>query len=299
LADPDLQAIPVGVWGEVLIGGKGLARGYLGRPELTAERFMPDPFGGAPGERLYRTGDRGRFLPDGRLELAGRLDHQVKLRGFRVELGEIEAVLASLPGVREAVAVVRQDDPADPRLVAYLVPGEETPGPMELRQRLAERLPAFMVPSTFVKLDALPRTPNGKIDRRALPAVEKIRPELEEAFVPPHSETERRIAAVWQEVLGIGQVGIHDNFFDLGGQSLLLVRVHSQLRQQLDANLTLIDLFRYPTVATQAAHLARGEDVEEPPAMAEQLERRQAGQLRLRSGLALRQSLDEGEGALP
>ncbi|MEA2695316.1 MAG: hypothetical protein QOJ16_4703, partial [Acidobacteriota bacterium] len=265
LLDERLQPVPVGVAGEVMIGGAGLARGYYHRPELTAERFLPDPLGepGGPGGRLYATGDLARRRADGRIEFLGRKDHQVKLRGHRIELGEIEACLAAHPGVREAVVLAREDRPGDPRLVVYLVAdpaGGQGPEAGALRAWLRERLPEPMVPAAFVPLPAWPLTPNGKIDRRALPAPagadgvggagsgarppRALRPGLE-----------RSIAAVWREVLGVERVGADDNFFDLGGHSLLLARVHARLSAELPeaAGITMVDLLRHPTVGSLAA----------------------------------------------
>jgi acyl-coenzyme A synthetase/AMP-(fatty) acid ligase len=266
--DHQLQPVPIGVPGELYIGGVGLARGYLKRPELTAEQFIPHPFRPGSGARLYKTGDLVRYRPDGHLEFLGRIDQQVKLRGFRIELGEIEAMLSQHPAVRESVVLAREDRPGDMRLVAYIV---ETPSDRGaearqgevsrqlvpgLRSFLQERLPAYMVPAAFVLLEALPLTPNGKVDRQALPAPDPRRPELEGRFVAPQTEVERTIAAVWQEVLGVAKVGIHDNFFDLGGHSLLLVRLQSKLRDVLPTEVAIIDLLRYPTVSALAQALS-------------------------------------------
>jgi amino acid adenylation domain-containing protein len=261
LLDRAGDPVPAGVPGELLIGGAGLARGYLGRPDLTAERFVPDPFGslwGEPGGRLYRTGDLARFRPDGTVEYLGRIDHQIKLRGFRIELGEIEAALRTHPAVGESAVVVREDRPGDRRLVAYSVAREERPGVEDLRLFLRERLPEPMVPSLFVFLERLPLTPNGKVDRRSLPTPEADRPELAVSFVSPQSETERAVAAIWQEVLGLERVGIHDNFFDLGGHSLLAAEVHGKLQARLQADVTLVELLQYPTVHALASRLRRG-----------------------------------------
>ena len=252
LLDSYLQPIPVNVAGELYIGGQGLARGYVKRPALTAERFIPDPFGDEPGARLYQTGDLARFSPDGYIEYLGRLDHQVKIRGFRVELGEIEAALAQQPEVKEAVVVAFGDQPDDKRLVAYIVTSSEpAPTPGQLRSRLAQKLPEYMLPSAFVMMDALPLSANGKIDRKALPAPAG-RPELESVYAPPRTEVERQVAAIWQDVLKVEQVGRQDNFFDLGGHSLLLARVQSRLRNQLGVDLPIVDLFKYTTVSSLA-----------------------------------------------
>jgi amino acid adenylation domain-containing protein len=249
--------VPVGVAGELCIGGPGLARGYLRRPDLTAEKFVPNPFATSPGERLYRTGDLARFLPDGNIELLGRIDQQVKLRGFRIEVGEIESVLTQHPSVAEGAVVMREDTPGDKRLVAYVVAahGAEINVP-ELRRFVRERVPEYMVPAAVVAMDALPLTPNGKIDRRALPAPGRDRA-VDEAFVPPGTEVERAIAQIWTDLLKIENVGIHDNFFDLGGHSLLLVPLHNRLRQRFDSEVTLVDLFMFPTIHALAARHTR------------------------------------------
>ncbi|MEE8523392.1 MAG: amino acid adenylation domain-containing protein, partial [Thermoanaerobaculia bacterium] len=257
------RPVPIGVVGEIHVGGAGLARGYLGRPALTAARFVPDPFSAEAGARLYRSGDLARYLPDGDLEFLGRHDHQVKLRGFRIELGEIEAALLDQAAVREAVVLMR-DDGGDRRLVAHLVPATTAePRVGGLRRALGRRLPDYMLPAAFDFLDALPLTANGKLDRaalgrRPLPAVEGSEAPVRST---PRPGIERTIAAVWRQVLTLPRVGNHDNFFDLGGHSLLLVRVHEALRQRLSAEFSLRDLFRYPTIASLAEHLSsKGSD---------------------------------------
>src|SRR6185369_16047024 len=242
------RPVPFGVRGDLHVGGIGVARGYLNRPDLTAERFVPDPFGSAPGGRLYRTGDLVRYLPGGEIEFLGRLDHQVKIRGFRVELGEIEAALAGLPGVREAVVVARED-----RLVAYVV-GEAEPS--LLRLALRERLPEHMVPAFFVTLPALPLTPNGKVDRKALPAPEKTH--VEERWLAPRTPVEEVLAGIWAEVLGVSagdRVGAADHFFALGGHSLLATQVMSRLRSVFGVEMPLRDLFESPTLEGLAARV--------------------------------------------
>ncbi|HVR96499.1 MAG TPA: amino acid adenylation domain-containing protein, partial [Thermoanaerobaculia bacterium] len=240
------QPAPIGVPGELVVGGAGLARGYLDRPELTAARFVPDPVSGRAGARLYRSGDLGRFLPTGEVEYLGRIDHQVKIRGFRIELGEIEAVLASHPGVRECAVLVREDVPGSRLLVAYLA-GEGLPAAGELRAFAGQRLPDYMVPSFFVALPAFPLTPSGKLDRRALPEPERSRaPESEEA---PLDLVEELLAGIWAEVLGLDRVGIDEDFFALGGHSLLATQVVSRVRTALGAELPLRQLFESPTVA--------------------------------------------------
>jgi amino acid adenylation domain-containing protein len=257
ILDSNLRMVPLGVAGELYIGGDGLARGYLDQPGLSAERFIPDPFSRYPGARLYKTGDLARYLTGCNIEVLGRLDTQVKLRGFRIELGEIEAVLNAHPQVRAAVVLAREDQPGDQRLAVYLV-GElsATMITTELRTYLREQLPEYMVPSSYVLLDALPLTPNGKVDRRALPAPERLSPEVQAAYVAPRTEVERIISAIWQEALALDQVGTADNFFDLGGHSLLLVKVHVKLRDVFSKDLAIIDLFRYPTIESLARYLS-------------------------------------------
>ncbi|GAB3984222.1 hypothetical protein GCM10027615_71240 [Plantactinospora veratri] len=250
------EPVPVGVAGEVFLGGVGLARGYLGRAGLTASRFVPDPFGGEVGGRLYRTGDVGRFRADGVVEFLGRVDEQVKVRGYRVEPGEVEAVLVGLVEVSEAVVVVRDDGVSGRRLVAYVVPAVVgvTPGVSVLRAALSRVLPEYMVPSVFVWLAALPLTANGKLDRRALP-VPVERPELEVAFEAPRSVTERVLAGLWVELLGVDRVGVHDNFFELGGHSLLMMQLLWRLQEQFGAEVPLELLFEASTVAELASAL--------------------------------------------
>jgi amino acid adenylation domain-containing protein len=242
---------PFGARGELHVGGIGVARGYLNRPDLTAERFVPDPFGAEPGGRLYRTGDLVRYLPEGDIEFLGRIDHQVKVRGFRIELGEIEAILGSHPEVRECAAAVWAEG-GDPRLVAWVCfdPTDRT-DPSDLKSALSawlrERLPEPMVPSAFVVLDALPLSPNGKVDRRALPAPERVRPGRD--LVAPRTKTEETLAAIWQELLGLDQVSVEDRFFELGGHSLLATRVLTRVRRTWGIDLPLRELFRHPTIA--------------------------------------------------
>ncbi|HSF40966.1 MAG TPA: amino acid adenylation domain-containing protein [Thermoanaerobaculia bacterium] len=252
---PGLQPVPAGVPGELWIGGQGLARGYLGRPDLTAERFVPDPFARTPGERAYRTGDLARHRPGGGLEFLGRIDAQVKIRGFRIEPGEIEAVLATHPAVHESVVTAREGE-GGKRLVAYVVPrGGERPAPAELRRFLSSRLPEHMVPAVFASLEALPLTPNGKVDRRALPELQGTGEET--AFAAPRTLEEDLLAEIWARVLGAGRVGIDDHFFTLGGDSIRLVQVLS-LAHERGLTLTLQDLFRYPTIRSLAEQVRFG-----------------------------------------
>jgi amino acid adenylation domain-containing protein len=257
------EPAPIGVPGELHIGGVQVGRGYLGRPSLTAEKFVPDPFPAVPGARLYRSGDLARWRADGVLEYLGRTDDQVKVRGFRIEPGEIEAVLVMHPAVHEAVVVHRQDAPGDPRLVAYFVADGAAPPAGELRALARDHLPEHMVPSAFVQLDAIPLSPNGKIDRRALPAPDR-RAGTAAAYVAPRSEMEEALAAIWSEVLGVERVGVHDHFFDLGGYSLLAVRVGSRVQETFGVDLPLQTLFEAPTVGALSLRIVRAQLESQP-----------------------------------
>ncbi len=261
-----LRPVPLGVAGHMHIGGVGLARGYLNRPDLTGEKFIPDPFSAEPGARLYKTGDLARYLPDGNIEFLGRGDHQVKIRGFRIELEEIESTLRRHPAVRDAVVLAREDAPGEKRLVAYAVAAAS---PDELRRFLKDNLPDHMVPAAFVPLDALPLLSNGKVDRRALPAPDRTRPELDKAFVAPRTATEDLVAEIWAQLLDIERVGIHDNFFDLGGHSLLATQAISRMREAFQVEIPLRRLFEVPTVAglAESIEAARrsGQNLSTPP----------------------------------
>jgi len=248
LLDQYLQLVPIGVSGELHIGGDGLARGYLNRPELTAEKFIREPFSKNSNARLYKTGDLARYLPDGNIEYLGRLDHQVKLRGFRIELGEIEAVLLQHPEVHEAVVIIREDQPGDKRLVAYLVPKAQEVMPSTLRQFLKEKLPDYMVPSTFVKLEAMPLTPNGKVDRRALPTPGQTQ-ENHKSFVAPQDKLEQQLANLWEKVLHVHPIGRYDNFFEQGGHSLLAVTLLAKIEKAFGKGLSMMTIFQAPTIA--------------------------------------------------
>jgi acyl-coenzyme A synthetase/AMP-(fatty) acid ligase/acyl carrier protein len=270
--DHQMRLVPVGVSGELCIGGAGLARGYLNRPELTAEKFVPNPFGGSRGERLYRTGDRVRWRVDGNLEYLGRVDEQVKIRGYRIEPGEITAMLRDHAGVSEAIVVVQQDASAGKRLVGYVVgkPGERELHPSELRNYLQERLPDYMVPAHLVVLDSMPLLPNGKVNRRALPAAD-IKGEGKK-YVAPRDAVEETIANIWGEVLAVEQVGVEDNFFELGGHSLLATQVVARIGDVFGNELPLHLLFEAPTVAGLAERLRQqGLNLEELLAEVESL----------------------------
>jgi aryl carrier-like protein len=228
---------------------------------MTAERFVPNPFSSEPGTRLYRTGDLAKYLTDGNIEFVGRVDHQVKLRGFRIELGEIEAVLEQRSDVREAVVIVREDAPGVKRLVAYVVGADDGPAPdaAELRDALASRLPPYMVPSAFVALERFPLSTNHKVDVKALPAPVVDRAETASLFIAPTSELEHAIAQICCELLGVERIGVRDNFFDLGGNSLLLVRLQTRLKELLGRDVTVVALFQHPSVAALANHLGNAQ----------------------------------------
>ncbi|MBE9034047.1 non-ribosomal peptide synthetase [aff. Roholtiella sp. LEGE 12411] len=250
ILDANLQPVPIGVMGELYIGGDGLARGYHNRPDLTAEKFIPNIFSPEPKAQLYKTGDLVRYLPDSNIEFLGRIDNQVKIRGFRIELGEIEALLSQHLEVKETVVVVREDNPGDKRLVAYIVPNHILPT-SEIRNFLKGKLPEYMIPSAFVQLDTLPVTPNGKIDRRALPAPVPSNLELENSFVPPRTAVEEILTGIWAKILHVEQVGIHDNFFELGGDSILSLQVIAKANQA-GLQLSLKQIFEYQTIADLA-----------------------------------------------
>ncbi len=249
ILDPDGHPVPIGVPGELCLGGNVLARGYLGQPELTSQRFISDPFDSSPDARIYRTGDRCRYLADGNIEFLGRFDHQVKIRGFRIEPGEIEVTLTQNESIREAAVVLREDAPGERRLTAYVVP-TRTPPPSaaDLRDYLKARLPDYMMPSAFVFLDALPLNANGKLDRKALPAPGITRGSPEQSFAPPCTEMEKKISAIWREILKVERVGLHDNFFEIGGDSLAAMRVIGRLRGPQFPNLSVFHVFERPTV---------------------------------------------------
>ena len=258
ILDPHMQPAPVGVTGELYIGGDCLARGYLNRPGLTAERFVADPFSPEPGARLYRTGDLARYLADGNVEFLGRLDQQVKVRGFRIELSEIEQRLGEHPGVREVVVMLREDVSAGQQLVAYVVPEPgAAPAVAALRRHIKEALPEYMTPSAFILLDALPRTPHGKLDRQALPAPEAGRPGLDEEFVAARTPQELAMAEIWQQVLKVERVGVRDNFFELGGHSLSAMQVVSRVRDHFQVEIQARSIFETPTVEGLTAAVAR------------------------------------------
>jgi len=268
ILDPHLNPVPIGVAGELYIDGDGLARGYLNRPELTAENFIANPFSADSTSRLYKTGDLTRYLPDGNIEFLGRVDNQVKIRGYRIELGEIEAVLAQHPGVREAIVLAREDKAADPstglgtgkQLAAYIVPKESAPATSELRAYLKAKLPDYMVPSAFAIRNCLPLTPNGKVDRKALASLAADDFESAPVYIAPRTAAEEIIGRTWAEILGRKRIGIHDNFFDLGGHSLKATQVVSRLRKAFRSEIPLRHMFEFPTIAELANAISGSED---------------------------------------
>jgi amino acid adenylation domain-containing protein len=278
--DRHLQPAPVGVPGELCIAGAGLARGYWNRPELTREKFIEHEFEPGRKTRLYRTGDRARYLPDGAIEFLGRADHQIKLRGYRIELGEIEAALEQHPDLREAVVLAREDQTTGKRLVAYAVARDgAAPGAPDLRRFLQAKLPEYMVPAAFVFLAEFPLTPNGKIDTKALPAPGQVRPELDSGFAAPRNEAEAGLAKIWAQLLGLERVGVNDNFFELGGHSLLLTQLASRVREQFQVDLSLRSFFEAPTIAGLASSIQSAGRNERLPALPTANPRRQAQDL--------------------
>jgi thioesterase domain-containing protein/acyl carrier protein len=260
--DVHLQPVPVGVEGELYVAGEGLARGYLNHPELTAERFIPNPFGWQPGSRLYRTGDLARYRGDSHIEFLGRVDGQVKLRGFRIELGEIEEALRQHSGVEEAIVLAREDSPGEKRLVAYAIPLRESrPTSQELRKFLQTKLPDYMVPSAFVFLDKFPITPNGKVNRQALPVLTSAlgHPQTEKSIAQPADNLELQLLNIWKSVLRIPGIGVADNFFELGGHSLMAVRLVAAIEKVIGRTIPLATLFQAPTVEQMAQLLRKGE----------------------------------------
>jgi amino acid adenylation domain-containing protein len=290
LLDRFLQPVPIGVPGELYIGGDSPAQGYFNHPELTKEKFvfipLPSPSlprKGGVKTRLYKTGDLARYLPDGNIEFLGRLDHQVKLRGFRVELGEVEAVLTRHPAVQEVASTVREDRPGDKRLIAYVVPAQKGPTLAgDLRHFLQTKLPDYMIPAQFVFLDSLPLTPSGKVDHRALPTPDTTPTGLASNFVPPKTPTEEKLARIWSELLKFDKIGIHDSFFELGGHSLLATQIISRLQETFRVAVPLRSLFETPTVAGLAEQidlLHWAAQNQQPTAPSLEIEEREEGEI--------------------
>ena len=259
ILDKNFQPVPIGVAGELYIGGNSLATGYHNRPKLTAEKFITNLFDKSQATNLYKTGDLARYLPDGNIEFIGRIDQQVKIRGFRIEIGEIEALVSQYPDVKENVVIAQSDPAGDKRLVVYIVPKQESTQDTSLipqiRQFLKQKLPEYMIPAAFVLLDAFPLTPNGKIDRRALPVPDTVPSGISTAYVTPQTETEQLLAKIWQEVLQVEKVGIYDNFFELGGHSLLTIKVHTKLQEIYAQYISLVKLFQHPNISEFSKYL--------------------------------------------
>jgi hypothetical protein len=257
LLDRHGQPVPIGVAGEIYVGGAGVARGYLNRPELTAERFLQDPFSTEPKARMYRSGDLGKWRPDGTIEYLGRNDDQVKVRGFRIELGEIEAQLAGHPRLKEAVVIAREDAPGEKRLVAYVIAADPDNAPRaeSLREHLKGILPDYMMPTAFVALNSLPLTANGKLDRRALPAPE-LSSYLTRDYEPPQGEVEEALAEIWRKLLRLDRVGRNDNFFELGGNSLVATRVATHLNYRLGLEFPVRAIFENPVFTEMASFVS-------------------------------------------
>jgi amino acid adenylation domain-containing protein len=269
LLDERLEPVPIGVIGELYLGSTSLARGYLNRSWLTAEKFIPHPYSRTPGARLYRTGDLARYQEDGTLQFLGRVDNQVKLRGFRIELGEIEAALREVPEVQEAVLKIWEPEEEHKELVAYVVAVEQEGLVNKLRNHLKRKLPGYMLPAEYVLLDQLPLTPNGKVDRRALPRPDKLGFEVKDTYVAPGNPIEETVAAIWSQVLRRERIGVNDNFFDAGGHSLLITRVNARLFEEFGVEIPLRELFEYPTIA-ELAWLVEERLLKEVEAMSEE-----------------------------
>jgi len=256
ILDPRKNPVPIGISGEIYIGGDGLARGYLKRPEMTAEKFVSDPFSSEPGARMYKTGDLARYMPDGNIQFLGRIDDQVKIHGFRIEPGEIETILGQHAAVKDVVVTAREDERGDKRLVAYVVTNPDTAGDSsELRLFLQQKLPDYMIPSAFVFLDRMPLAPGGKVDRLELPAPDQSQFKLEGTYVAPRTPVEEVLASIWRNVLGVERIGIHENFFEMGGHSLLAMKLISRINQEFGMEVSLRSIFDAPTIAKFAAKL--------------------------------------------
>jgi acyl-CoA synthetase (AMP-forming)/AMP-acid ligase II/acyl carrier protein len=265
ILDKHFQPVPVGIVGELYVSGYGLAREYFQRPELTKEKFIPNPFDKSPYHRLYKTGDLARYLPDGNIEFLGRIDDLVKIRGYQIDLCEVEAILSKYPRISQAVTTTHGENAKEKFLVAYFIPViNETVNASELRKYLAAQLPDYMIPSVFVQMDSFPLNPNGKVNRKVLPIPTNERPELNQIYIAPQTPIQEILAEIWAEVLGVKQVGIDDNFFQLGGHSLKAIQLIGKIRQTLELDITIRHLFTSPSVkelATVLGELAGGEDI--------------------------------------
>jgi acyl-CoA synthetase (AMP-forming)/AMP-acid ligase II/acyl carrier protein len=265
ILDKNLQPVPVGIVGELYVSGYGLARGYFQRQELTNEKFISNPFGQFPYHRLYKTGDLGRYLPDGNIEFLGRIDDVVKIRGYRVDLGELEAILSKHPQISQAVTTTHGENAKEKFLAAYFIPVVgQTVSTSELRKFLADQLPDYMIPSVFMPMESFPLSPNGKVNRKVLPVPTQHRPELNQNYIPPQNPTQELLAEIWSEVLGIQRIGIDDNFFHLGGHSLKAIQLIGQIQKTYELDITIRHLFNYPTIGeltTVLGELAGSEEI--------------------------------------
>jgi acyl-coenzyme A synthetase/AMP-(fatty) acid ligase len=280
ILDSNMNPVPIGATGELCVGGDGVGRGYINNPAQTASAFFPSPFATGSGERIYKTGDLAKYLADGRMEFLGRMDHQVKLRGYRIELGEIESALRQHVTIKEAVVLAKGEN--NNRLVAYLLSGDwENLPASELKEYLRRRLPEYMVPSAYVWMKKMPVTTTGKLDRAAMPEPGEDALEKEQKYVAPTGEVERSLAEIWSKVIGVETVGVHDNFFELGGDSLKLTQVQALIQQDLSAELSLADMFRYPTVQLLAQRISTGEKAALAPDGNENLDGHKAGKQNL------------------
>ena len=261
ILDGQLQPVPIGVSGEMYIGGTGVSKGYLKQPDLTADQYLKDPFDNDPKARVYKTGDMARFRANGNIEILGRCDHQVKVNGHRIELGEIETVLMSVPTIQHAVAVAHTNKTGDKRLIVYYTTHDrQQPKMADLRGYLINKLPMYMVPSLFLMIDEIPRTPNGKIDRKALPIPDNKRPDLEQTYVPPVNDNERLLSDIWKNVLKLNQIGSYDRFFEIGGTSLLAVQIVLEIKKTFNMELSIVKLFQYSTIKSLANYLTERDD---------------------------------------
>jgi hypothetical protein len=253
-----LELMPTGCTGEIYIGGLGLARGYFHNPALTDERFIPHPF--KPGERLYKTGDIGAWLPEGILKYLGRKDQQVKIRGYRIELGEVETALRKHPRVTDAVVVIKDDPSGNKKLVAYFVSDDERLNNSDLYNWLVQKLPFYMIPASFEKLNVIPLNSNGKVNWDALPEPTALRPVLNTAYLAPENELEQKLLQIWQDVLPIEKIGVNDNFFELGGNSILITQAHQRIKSTLHSEMPLVDMFKHPTIRLLARSINQSDE---------------------------------------
>ena len=261
ILDKMQQPVPIGIAGELYISGSGVVRGYHNKVDLNQQKFINNPFKNDSALKMYATGDLAKYDEDGQIECLGRIDHQIKIRGYRIELGEIESLLTQLDSVKEAIVILREDTPNDKRLVAYIVPNTTTEQKNEfdastIKGALSHHLPEFMVPSIFIEIDETPLTPNGKVDRKALPKPKVItQTSISTKIEPPENDTQEKILVIWRNVLGIAQISLDDNFFDIGGHSLLVVEVLSELRKLIDKPIKMIDMFRFSTIRQFSQHI--------------------------------------------